>query len=110
MKIKDDKIKPNRLNEKSLKDKSEKWELRLFIAGQTPKAVTAFSNLKLICEEQLKGNYHIEVIDILINPQLARENQIIAVPTLVRKLPRPVKNIIGDLSDTKHALVGLGLD
>jgi len=81
----------------------------LYVAGQTPKAVTAFNNLKLICEEQLKGKYQIEVIDLLKNPQLARHDQILAVPTLVRKLPLPVRNIIGDLSNTEHVLVGLDL-
>jgi len=89
--------------------KSAKWILRLYIAGQTQKAVTAFSNLKLICEEQLKGKHRIEVIDLLKHPQLARDNQILAVPTLVRKLPQPVRNIIGDLSDTERVLVGLDL-
>ncbi|HEY9166623.1 MAG TPA: circadian clock KaiB family protein [Candidatus Kryptonia bacterium] len=83
--------------------------LRLYIAGQTPKAVTAFNNLKLICEEQLKGKYRIEVIDLLKNPRLARDNQILAIPTLVRKLPLPVRNIIGDLSNTERVLVGLDL-
>jgi circadian clock protein KaiB len=89
--------------------KRSKWILRLYIAGQTQKAVAAFSNLKLICEEQLKGKYQIEVIDLLKHPQLARDNQILAVPTLVRKLPLPVRNIIGDLSDTERVLVGLDL-
>jgi circadian clock protein KaiB len=89
--------------------RNDKWVLRLYVAGQTPKAVTAFNNLKLICEEQLKGKYHIEVIDLLKNPQLARDNQILAVPTLVRKLPMPVRNIIGDLSNTERVLVGLDL-
>ena len=73
------------------------------------KCVTAFNNLKIICEEQLKGQYSIEVIDLLKNPQLARDNQILAVPTLVRKLPQPVRNIIGDLSNTERVLVGLDL-
>jgi len=81
----------------------------LYVAGQTPKAVTAFNNLKLICEEQLKGKYQIEVIDLLKNPQLARDDQILAIPTLVRKLPQPVRNIIGDLSNTERVLVGLDL-
>lgn len=91
------------------KARSDKWVLRLYVAGQTPKAVTTFNNLKLICEEQLKGKYHIEVIDLLKNPQLARHDQILAVPTLVRKLPLPVRNIIGDLSNTESVLVGLDL-
>lgn len=95
--------------EKSAKAKNGEWVLRLYVAGQTPKAVTAFNNLKLICEEQLKGKYHIEVIDLLKNPQLARDDQILAIPTLVRKLPLPVRNIIGDLSNTERVLVGLDL-
>lgn len=82
----------------------------MYVAGQTPRAITAFNNLKVICEEQLKGKYHIEVIDFLKNSQLARDNQILAVPTLVRKLPLPVRNIIGDLSNTERVLVGLDLD
>ncbi|MBN1397743.1 MAG: circadian clock protein KaiB [Bacteroidetes bacterium] len=89
--------------------RSGKCILRLYVAGQTPKAVKAFKNLKLICEEQLRGKYNLEVIDILKNPRLARDNQILAVPTLVRKLPLPVKKIIGDLSNTEHVLVGLDL-
>jgi circadian clock protein KaiB len=92
-----------------VKAKHDKWVLRLYIAGQTPKAITALSNLKLICEEQLKGKYHIEVIDLLKHPQLARDNQILAVPTLVRKLPIPVRRIIGDLSDKQRVLVGLDI-
>jgi circadian clock protein KaiB len=107
--LKDDKPKTSRRKRQSAKAKSDKWILRLYVAGQTPNAVTAFTNLKLICEEQLKGKYHIEVIDLLKNPQLARDNQILAVPTLVRKLPLPVRNIIGDLSNTERVLVGLDL-
>jgi circadian clock protein KaiB len=83
--------------------------LRLYVAGKTPKAVSALRNLTLICEEQLKGKYRVEVIDLLKHPQLARDNQILAVPTLVRKLPIPVRKIIGDLSDTDRVLVGLDL-
>jgi circadian clock protein KaiB len=83
------------------------WELRLYIAGQTQKSVAAFANLKRICEEHLKGKYRIEVIDLLTNPQLARGDQILAVPTLVRKLPEPMKKIIGDLSNEERVLVGL---
>jgi circadian clock protein KaiB len=89
--------------------RSDKWVLRLYVAGQTPKSVIAFNNLKLICEEQLKGKYHIEVIDLLKNPQLARDDQILAIPTLVRKLPLPVRKIIGDLSNTERVLVELDL-
>jgi circadian clock protein KaiB len=85
------------------------WILRLYVAGQTSKSITAFNNLKLICEEQLKGKYKIEVIDLLKHPQLARDDQILAVPTLVRKLPKPVRNVIGDLSNTARVLVGLDL-
>ncbi len=85
------------------------WELRLYVAGQTPKCVAAFSNLKLICEEHLKGQYRIELIDLLENPQLGRGDQILAIPTLVRKLPTPIKKIIGDLSNTERVLVGLDL-
>ncbi len=85
------------------------WELRLYVAGQTPRAVTALDNLKKLCEEHLAGCYRIEVIDLLKNPQLARGDQIIAVPTLVRKLPEPMKKIIGDLSDKERVLVGLDL-
>jgi circadian clock protein KaiB len=87
----------------------EVWELRLYVAGLTPKSIEAFDNLKNICEEHLKGKYHIEVIDILLNPHLAKGDQIVAVPTLVRKLPPPLKKIIGDLSDSMRVLVGLNL-
>lgn len=86
-----------------------KWILRLYVAGQSPKALIAFANLKKICEEQLEGKYSIEVIDLLTNPQLGNEDQILALPTLVRKLPVPVRKIIGDLSDTERVLVGLDL-
>lgn len=85
------------------------WELRLYVAGQTPKCIAAFSNLKRICEEHLQGQYRIEVIDLLENPQLGRGDQILAIPTLVRKLPVPIKKIIGDLSNTERVLVGLDL-
>ncbi len=85
------------------------WELRLYVAGQTPKALVAFSNLKLICEEHLAGKYRIEIIDLLENPQLAAGDQIIALPTLVRKLPQPMRKIIGDLSNTERVLVGLDI-
>jgi circadian clock protein KaiB len=88
---------------------SEKWILRLYVAGPTPKAITAFANLKKICEEQLKGKYSIEVIDLMKNPQLGAADQIFALPTLVRKLPVPVRKIIGDLSDTERVLIGLDL-
>ena len=85
------------------------WELRLYVAGQTPKAVAAFTNLKKLCEEHLAGQFEIEVVDLLKTPQLARGDQIVAVPTLVRKLPEPVRKIIGDLSNTEKVLVGLDL-
>ena len=84
-----------------------KWMLRLYVAGQTPKAITAYANLKKICEEHLQGSYQIEVIDLLVNPNLAKDDQILALPTLVRKLPEPIKKIIGDLSNTERVLVGL---
>jgi circadian clock protein KaiB len=99
----------NRQKNHPAKVKNDKWALRLYVAGQTHKGVTALNNLKLICEEQLKGKYHIEVIDLLKNPQLARAHQILAVPTLVRKLPLPVRSVIGDLSNTERVLVGLDL-
>lgn len=85
------------------------WELRLYIAGQTPRSVAALQNLETICEQHLKGRYRIEVIDLLVNPQLSRDDQIFAVPTLVRKLPEPIKKIIGDLSNVERVLVGLQL-
>ena len=85
------------------------FSLRLYVAGQTPKSVLAFTNLKQICEEHLLGRYEIEIIDLLENPQLARGDQILAVPTLVRRLPEPIKKIIGDLSNTERVLVGLDL-
>jgi len=87
----------------------EYWILRLYVAGQTPKSLTAFANLKRICEEHLAGQYEIEVIDLLENPQLAGNDQILAIPTLVRQLPPPVRKIIGDLSNTERVLVGLDL-
>jgi circadian clock protein KaiB len=85
------------------------WELRLYVAGMTVRAVTAFENLQKICNEHMAGKYRIEVIDLLKTPQLAKGDQIIAVPTLVRKLPEPVRKIIGDLSNTDKVLVGLDL-
>jgi len=89
--------------------KEEVWELRLYVAGQTPKSITAFTNLKKICEAHLAGRYKIEVIDLLKQPQLATGDQIVAIPTLVRKLPEPLRKIVGDLSDTERTLVGLQL-
>lgn len=91
------------------KTADDKWVLRLYVAGQSPKALTAFANLKKICQNQLRGKYSIEVIDLLENPHLGAEDQILALPTLVRKLPVPVRKIIGDLSNTERVLVGLNL-
>jgi len=88
---------------------SEVWELRLYTAGQSPKSVAAFQNLKRLCEEHLHGRYTIEVVDLVKNPRLAQEDQIVAIPTLVRRLPDPLRKIIGDLSDQERALVGLQL-
>jgi circadian clock protein KaiB len=85
------------------------WQLRLYVAGQTPRSLTAFANQKWICEEHLAGRYRIEIIDLLENPTLAKGDQILAIPTLVRKLPEPVRKIIGDLSNTERVLVGLDL-
>jgi circadian clock protein KaiB len=87
----------------------EQWNLRLYVAGQTPKCITAFANLKKLCQEHLGGNYSIEVIDLLDKPQLASGDQILAIPTLVRRLPSPMKKLIGDLSNTERVLVGLDL-
>ncbi len=87
----------------------EKWELRLYTAGQTPKSLAAFRNLQKVCEAHLPGQYEIEVIDLLANPRLAKDHQIVAIPTLVRKLPNPIRKIIGDLSDVDRTLVGLDL-
>ena len=85
----------------------ETWELRLYVAGQTPKLVTALTNLHRYCEEHLKGRYKLEVIDLLTHPQLAEGDQILAIPTLVRKVPEPIRKIIGDLSNEERVLVGL---
>ena len=85
------------------------WQLRLYVAGQTPKSLMAFRNLKKICEEHLKDEYRIEVIDLMEQPQLSKGDQILAIPTLVRQLPKPMRKIIGDLSDTQKVLIGLDL-
>jgi circadian clock protein KaiB len=85
------------------------WELRLYVAGRTPKSMNAFANLRAICEEHLPGQYSIEVIDLLVHPQLAEGDEIIALPTVVRKLPQPVRKVVGDLSNRERALVGLQL-
>ena len=90
-------------------EKLETYILRLYVAGQTPKSMTAFANLKKICEEYLEGRYQIQVVDLLENPQLASGDQILAIPTLVRQLPEPIRKIIGDLSNTERVLIGLDL-
>ncbi|HEY4143442.1 circadian clock KaiB family protein [Pinirhizobacter sp.] len=85
------------------------YNLRLYVAGQTPKSLLAIANLKKLCEEHLAGRYHIEVVDLLVTPQLAAGDQIVALPTLIRTLPPPLKRVIGDLSDTEKVLVGLDI-
>lgn len=87
----------------------EFWTLRLYVAGQTPKSIAAFANLQRICREHLAGRYSIEVIDLVEQPHLARDDQILAIPTLVRRLPEPIRKIIGDLSNTERVLIGLDL-
>jgi circadian clock protein KaiB len=94
-------------NDSKANGASGSWKLRLYVAGQTAKSLTAFANLKQICEKHLPGLYDIEVIDLLKNPTLAKGDQILAIPTLVRKLPSPMRKIIGDLSNTQRVLVGL---
>jgi len=98
---------PNRCEVQT--EKPKLWQLRLYVAGQSPKSVAAFANLKRLCEEHLAGEFEIEVIDLIENPRLAKDDQIVAIPTLVRKLPEPIRKIIGDLSDTERTLVGLHL-
>lgn len=90
-------------------DDADFWELRLYVAGQTPNSIKAFANLKRICEKELKNRYSIKVIDLLENPQLAKGDKIIAIPTLVRKLPVPVKKIVGSLQNSERVIVGLDL-
>jgi circadian clock protein KaiB len=90
-------------------EQDEKWELRLYTAGQTPRSLAAIKNLRKVCDEHLAGRYDIEIVDLLKNPRLAKDHQIVAIPTLVRKLPQPIRKIIGDLSDTERTLVGLQL-
>jgi circadian clock protein KaiB len=85
----------------------DKWELRLYVAGKTPKSVAAIENLRRLCEEHLPGRYTIEVIDLIVYPQLAKGDEIVAIPTLIRKLPAPIRRIIGDLSNVERTLVGL---
>jgi circadian clock protein KaiB len=91
------------------KPRNRQWDLKLYIAGNTPRSIAAFTNLKAICDKYLRGKYRIEIIDLLIKPQLAKGDQILALPTLVRKLPEPIKKIIGDLSDSERVLVGLNI-
>ena len=97
------------MSKKKASRPQDEWILRLYVAGQTPKAARAFANLRKICDEHLAGRYSIEVIDLVENPALGRGDQILALPTLVRKLPTPIKKIIGDLSNTERVLVGLDL-
>ena len=94
---------------RSSKTKTDYWNLRLYVAGQTDRSMTALCNLKQVCEQHLNGKYRIEVVDLLKHPQLARGDQILAIPTLVRRLPPPVKKIVGDLSKAERVLVGLDL-
>jgi circadian clock protein KaiB len=102
-------MKPNRKKTPAREAEPETWYLRLYVAGQTPKCAAAFANLKKLCEEHLAGRYQIEVVDLLEDPKLAKGDQILAIPTLVRRLPPPLKKIIGDLSNTERVLVGLDL-
>jgi circadian clock protein KaiB len=94
----------------ALKPVGDLWNLRLYVAGQTPRSLTAFANLKKLCEEHLAGRYEIEVVDLIKNPHLAQHDQILALPTLVRKLPAPIKRVIGDLSNSERVMVGIDLD
>lgn len=96
-------------NKQTRKPKADTWVLRLYVAGQTPRGRRAMNNLEKICEEHLHGEYQIEIVDLLVNPRLARDDQIVAIPTLVRWLPMPIRKIIGDLSNTEKVLVGLQL-
>jgi circadian clock protein KaiB len=89
---------------------SEEWALTLYVAGQTPKSLAAYANLKKICEQYLSGRYQIEVVDLLTNPQLAKQDQILAIPTLVRKAPAPIRKVIGDLSNTEKAVAGMAIE
>ncbi len=109
MESKMQKTKLKKITKRKISRKDKEWELRLYVAGQTAKSLAAFNNLKKICEDHLADKYHIEIIDLLKRPHLARGDQIIAIPTLVRKLPQPVRKIIGDLSNTERVLVGLDL-
>jgi circadian clock protein KaiB len=104
--------KKNRINraQPNVLEPGAEWKLRLYVAGQTPRSLTAFANLKRICEEHLAGRYQIEVIDLFKQPELAQVDQIIALPTLVRKLPEPIKRIVGDLSNSERIVVGMNLE
>ncbi len=95
--------------ESPVSEAGEKWRLLLYVAGRSPKCITALENLRRFCEEHMAGRYEIEVVDLLENPRLAKDDQIFAIPTLVRKLPEPLRRIIGDLSNTERMLVGLDL-
>lgn len=97
------------LGENLAPETDEKWFLRLYVAGRSPKCVTALDNLKRFCDERMAGRYEIEIVDLLENPRLAKDDQIIAIPTLVRRLPEPLRKIIGNLSDTERMVVGLNL-
>jgi circadian clock protein KaiB len=90
-------------------DQSDFWNLRLYVAGQTPKSLMAFANLKRLCEQHLANKYHIEVVDLMRDPQRAKTDQIVALPTLIRQLPEPIKRVIGDLSNTEKVQIGLDL-
>ena len=109
MRKKTSKVRRRSAPKKTGKGDREFWELRLYVAGQTPKSLTALTNLKRICEQHLAGKYNIEIIDLTRDPTLARGDQILALPTLVRKLPEPIRKIIGDLSNIERVLVGLDL-
>ena len=107
--MKQDPKAPQPLDELTGSPNADEWNLRLYVAGKTSKSVAAFENLSKLCEEHLPGKYHIEVVDLLVHPQLAKGDQIIAIPTLVRKLPEPIRKVIGDLSNVERTLVGLQL-
>jgi circadian clock protein KaiB len=101
--------KPGRAGQKMGKKERDIWTLRLYVAGQTPRSLTAFANLKKLCEQHLAGHYKIQVVDLIKQPQLAEGDHIVAVPTLVRKLPEPMKRMVGDLSDLERVIVGMDL-
>ena len=109
MKVKLPKVASPQRGPSRAKSKVEQWNLRLYVAGQTAKSITALANLKRICEQHLPGRYHIEIIDLVKQPKLAQGDQIVAIPTLVRRLPPPIKRVIGDLSDAERVMVGMDL-